>query len=561
MILQALCEYYERARGETGVPEPGFSRQKIHFAIVINGGGNLLQVRDLRVMQKNKPGPKELIVPEPVKRTSGIAANFAWDNTMYALGATRADKAEHAKAFTTFKTFNHEVGDGVEDEGMRALLRFLDTWQPSKAADLDNWEEMAGLNVVFQLDGDLGFIHDRPKVRDAWSRYRSGTTSGTIAPCLVTGEKAPIARLHPAIKRVDGTQPSGAAIVSFNLGAFCSYGKKQNYNAPVGEASAFAYTTALNHLLRFGSRQRIQIGDATTVFWTSRASPVEGFMGMILSPGQDAAELQDLRSFLTSLKEGRMPPGVDPDVRFYILGLSPNISRISIRFWYASTVGDILDKVGWHFRDLAIVKSFDRDPDFPAVWQLLQETAFLRKGKNIPPVLGGALMRSILTGLSYPQGLYSVVLGRIRADREINYLRAAIIKAFLVRKYRIMNVSKEVTMTLNTEETNIAYRLGRLFAVLEKAQRDAVPGANTTIKDRFYGAASATPRAVFPQLLRTAQHHIQKAEYGSRSDKLIEEILQGVQGFPAHLSLDDQGHFALGYYHQRQAFFAKRSEQ
>lgn len=562
MILQALCEYYERISGEAGVPESGFSRQKIHFVLFIDRDGELLQVKDIRVVENNRLWPKELLVPEPVKRTSGITANFAWDNTMYALGATMADKSERtADAFKAFKTFNHEVGDGVEDEGMKALLRFLDTWQSAKAAGLDNWEEMVGRNVVFHLDGDLGFVHDRPKVREAWSRYRLGAVSGKISACLVTGEKRSIARLHPVIKGVKGAQTSGSAIVSFNLDAFCSYGKHQNFNAPVGEASAFAYTTALNHLLRFGSRQRIQIGDSTTVFWTSRESPVEGFMGMILSPGQGAAELQDVRSFLSSLMEGHMPPEIEPDVRFNILGLSPNASRISIRFWHASTVGDILDKVGQHFRDLAIVKSFDRDPDFPAVWQLLRETAALRKGENIPPVLGGALMRSILTGLPYPHGLYSAVLGRIRADGDINYLRAAMIKAFLVRKYRTTNISKEITMSLNTAETNIAYRLGRLFAVLEKAQHDAVPSASTTIKDRFYGVASAAPRAVFPQLMRTAQHHIQKTYYGIKWDKLIEEILQGVQGFPAHFCIDDQGLFALGYYHQRHAFFAKLTDQ
>ena len=448
MILQALCEYYERTRSEAGIPEPGFSRQKIQFALIIDSIGNLLQVRDLRFIQNNRSGPKELIVPEPVKRSSGIAANFAWDNTMYALGETAADKTERAaSAFTAFKKLNHEVGDGIDDEGMKALLRFLDTWQPSKAANLDNWEEMAGLNVVFRLDKDLGFIHERPKVRDSWLHYRTLKNSKSTSTCLVTGIKTPISRIHPWIKGVKNAQTSGAAIVSFGLEAFCSYRKQQNYNAPVGEASAFAYTTALNHLLRFGSQQRIQIGDATTVFWTSRALPLEGFMGMILSPKYDAAELQDRRSFLTSVKEGRMPPGIDPDVRFYILGLSPNASRISIRFWHASTIGDIFDKVGQHFRDLAIVKSFDSDPDFPAIGQLLRETAVLRKSENIPPVLGGALMRSILTGLPYPLGFYSALLGRIRADKEINYFRAAIIKAFLVRKYRSMSVSKEVTMT------------------------------------------------------------------------------------------------------------------
>ncbi len=174
MIFQSLCEYYERARSETGIPEPGFSCQKINFAIVIDQDGRLVQVRDLRVDVKNKLGPKELIVPKPVKRTSGLAANFAWDNTMYALGSTKADKEDRAdEAFKTFKAFNHKVGDGVDDEGMKALLRFLDVWQPTKAASLDNWDEMAGLNVVFQLDGDLVFIHNRPKVRDAWARHQS----------------------------------------------------------------------------------------------------------------------------------------------------------------------------------------------------------------------------------------------------------------------------------------------------------------------------------------------------------------------------------------------------
>jgi len=562
MILQALCEYYERTRSEAGIADPGFSRQKIQFVLIIDGNGNLLEVRDLRFIQNNRSGPKELIVPEPVKRSSGIAANFAWDNTMYALGETAADKTERAaSAFMAFKKLNHEVGDGIDDEGMKALLRFLDTWQPSKAANLDNWEEMADLNVVFQLDRDLGFIHERPKVRDAWLHYRTLKISKITSTCLVTGIKTPISRIHPSIKGVKNTQTSGAAIVSFGLEAFCSYGKQQNYNAPVGEASAFAYTTALNHLLRFGSPQRIQIGDATTVFWTSRALPLEGFMGMILGSKYDAAELQDRRNFLKSVKEGRMPIGIDPDVRFYILGLSPNAARISIRFWHASTISDIFDNVGQHFRDLAIVKSFDSDPDFPAVGQLLRETAVLHKSENIPPVLGGALVRSILSGLPYPLGFYSALLGRIRADKEINYFRAAIIKAFLARKYRSMGVSKEVTVTLNTEETNVAYRLGRLFAVLEKVQLDAIPGSNVTIKDRLYCAASASPRSVFPQVLRTAQHHIQKTVYGPKSDKLIREILQGVQDFPAYLSLDDQGLFALGYYHQRQAFFAKRAEQ
>ena len=419
----------------------------------------------------------------------------------------------------------------MQDPGMKAVLSFLDSWKPEDAPALEHWEEMAGGNLVFQLDGERMYIHDHSDVRQAWIRYCAEEASEVIATCLVSGEETPIARLHPAIKGVQGAQTTGAGIVSFNLDAFLSYEKKQNFNAPVGESAAFAYTTALNHLLRFESRQKIRIGDATTVFWTERSSPIEGFMGVILDPRDDASDLSSVRLFLAAARDGKPLPAIgDPDLRFYILGLSPNASRLSVRFWHVSTVADVSEKIGQHFRDIAIVRS-ERDPEFPGMWQLLKETAVQGKTENIPPLLAGAMMRSILTGTAYPQSLLSTIIGRIRADQTINYPRAAMIKACLNRKHRIHQI-KEVTMSLDKESTNIAYRLGRLFAVLEKAQKDAIPGANTTIKDRFYGSASATPSVVFPQLLRLAQHHIQKAEYGGRTDKMIEEIYAGHRKIP-----------------------------
>ena len=291
-------------------------------------------------------------------------------------------------------------------------------------------------------------------------------------------------------------------------------------------------------------------------------------MGMILNPQEDASNIQQIRLFLEAIRDGKMPREFgDPDVPFFILGLSPSAARISVRFWHVGTVGDMLEKIGQHFRDISIVKRYESDHDFPTIRQILLETFINHKSKtkpnwdNLKPLLAGVLMRSILTGLAYPQNLLSAVIGRIRADQEVNYLRAAIIKACLARKFRINLINREVTMSLDKESTHIAYRLGRLFAVLEKAQKDAIPGANTTIKDRFYGSASATPSVVFPQLLRLAQHHIQKAEYGRWTDKLIEEIVCEVKKFPAHLSLDDQGMFAIGYYHQRQAFYTKSENQ
>jgi len=566
VILQALNSYYERLKdyAEADIPLKGFGKQNIHFALVLDRNGCLVKVRDLREKPKNKPVPIPLTVPVlRKKRSVDIAPNFMWDNTAYVLGSDNKKNPKRSlQCFEEFKRLHHAIGDTLNDSGMVAVLSFLDAWNPEEASELEHWDELAGLNVVFQLDSELKYIQEHPEVQKAWSNYCEEEGSSVLSTCLVSGEIAPISRLHPPIKGVKGAQTSGAAILSFNLPAFESYGKTQNYNAPVSEDIAFAYTTALNHLLRPKSRQKVQIGDATTVFWTERKSPIEAFMGMVLNPEDDAGDTMKIRLFLEAVRDGKMPSEIgDPDIQFYILGLSPNASRLAIRFWHVSTVGDVSAKIGQHFRDLSIIKDYDNEPDFPAMWQLLRETAVQRKSKNIAPLLAGAVMRSILTGAAYPQSFMTAVIGRIRADQTINYLRAAIIKACLVRKYRINNISEEVSMSLDKECNNIAYRLGRLFAVLEKAQKDAVPGVKTTIKDRYYGSASATPRTVFPQLLRLAQHHIQKAEYGRRNDSMIEEIMQDIQAFPAHLNLEEQGMFAIGYYHQRKAFFAKPPEK
>ena len=560
MILQALNGYYDRLKEDTesDIPLHGFSRQKINFALLLNRDGKLLQILDLRVTKDKKLLAKQIIVPEPFKRTVGIAPNFLWDNTGYVLGADAKENSDRAiKMFSEFKKFHHSMGDGFNDEGMVAILSFLDSWKPNDAGSLERWDELAGSNVVFQLDGELGYIHEHPLLQALWLKRLDTTASDVVATCLVSGERASVARLHPDIKGVKGAQAKGASIVSFNLDAFLSYGKTQNYNAPVGESSAFAYTTVLNHLLRSESRQKVFIGDTTTVFWAERASPVEGFLGFVFDPRDDGGDHQEVRLFLEAARDGKRPPSIDPDIIFYVLGLSPNASRLSVRFWNVSTVGDVAERIGLHFADLSIVKTFDTDPDYPGMWQLLRETALQRDSKNIAPLLAGAVMRSILTGEAYPQSLLSAIINRIRSDQTINYLRASIIKACLTRKNRINNTQTEVTMTLDNQSTNTAYRLGRMFAALEKAQKDAVPGANTTIRDRYAGSASATPRTVFPQLLRLAQHHIQKSDYGRKTDKLVEEIMEGISEFPAHLSLEDQGMFWIGYYHQRQAFYTK----
>lgn len=568
MILQALHAYYHRLRddSQSSIALPGFGPQKISFAIVIDRDGQLVEIQDIRDTSGKKPKPIELLVPEAAIRSSGIASNFMWDNTGYVLGLDGKGKPERTRqTFEAFKKLHHDIGDSIVDPGMQAVLRFLDSWRPAKKPKSFDWEEIIGSNLVFRLARGKEFVHQRSAVIAAWDVHRSERPHATRGMCLVTGITSAIAPLHSKIKGVRDAQSTGAALVSFNLDAFCSYGKEQNFNAPIGEDAAFAYTTALNHLLRFDSKQRIQIGDATTVFWTERESALEDFLGNILDPRQDsavdAADDKRIADYLKAVRAGKRPSSIEDDsMRFHILGLTPNASRIAVRFWYSDSVRAVNNHIGKHFADLSLVREYDNQAEYPGIWQLLIETAPLRKTDKINPNLSGALMRSILQATPYPASLLASIVDRIRADHDVNYYRAALVKGVLTRNYE----RQEVTMALNEDSKDVAYRLGRLFAVLEKAQEDAIPGVNATIKDRFFGSASATPSVVFPQLIRLSQHHLAKDDEKGRKvnkEKLIQAILDGIEadeGFPAHLTLEKQGMFTLGYYHQRKAFFTKK---
>jgi CRISPR-associated protein Csd1 len=577
MILQALNDYYVRkaAEPQVEIPPYGFGVQKVSFCLVLSERGEVIATVDLRENQGKKQVPRALNAPMlPFKRAVGIAPHFTWDNTGYVLGVDGKGKPERTqKTHDAFKGIHRRLLVGTRDAGLHALMRFLDSWTPRSFSSLSQSMEMLDTNVVFRLESDLCFLHERAAVQEAWAQeYRTlaGVREGF---CLATGTKALVAGLHPDISGVSGAQSSGALLVSFNLPAFESYGKEQSLNAPISERVAFAYTAALNFLLRTGSRQKIRLGDTTTVFWAERSTPAEDLLAALFdppteengsgtggsSPSDDKVTTLLIREVLCAAKAGRqigaLDPVLDPDVRFYILGLSPNNARLAVRFWNITTFGELVERVGQHFRDMEVERQFEGDPEYPPFWRIVLETATLRKSENVPPLLAGALARAILTASPYPRSLFTAILGRIRADRVVNYLRAAILKACLVRNHQM-----EVPMSLDCERREPAYRLGRLFALLEKAQRDAT-NPTATIRDRYFGAASATPAAVFPQLLRLGQHHISKAEYGGYTDKLIAEVADGIDELPRHLSLEEQGLFTLGYYHQRNALYRKGNKE
>ncbi|MBF0144382.1 MAG: type I-C CRISPR-associated protein Cas8c/Csd1, partial [Magnetococcales bacterium] len=364
--------------------------------------------------------------------------------------------------------------------------------------------------------------------------------------------------------------------------AFESYGKKQSYNAPVSQEAAFRYGTALNELLNGPNRERhrLYLADGTVLFWTGKPSPLEAELAAFLSgntdasaedegKSQDDATLGNIRVVLRALREGSgvlSVLGEDPETPFYVLGLSPNAGRISVRIWHRDTLGGFVERLRRHYEALDIVRpSFGKE--FPTIRMLLRETALQGKDENVAPLLGGALMRSILTGAPYPDTLATAIIRRIRADhddkqhpnRQINYLRAAILKAWLLRSPRWHG---EIPVSLDTNRPEPAYRLGRLFAALEKTQEEALPGINATIRDRYYGAVSATPGSVVPRLLRTYQHHLSNLSPGGKvtREKLVQEIVGGIGDIPRTLSLEEQGLFAIGYYHQRQNFFTPKGE-
>ncbi|AHB48174.1 CRISPR-associated protein Csd1 [Hyphomicrobium nitrativorans NL23] len=568
--LASLARAYERmaARGET--PAPGYSPQRIGFLVSLTSDGQPSgPPHDLREADGRRRTAALMAVPQPGKRTSGVMPNFLWDKTAYALGVTAGEAKRTAQEHRAFADKHREWLEGTTDEGLLALLGFLDFWTPEKFGELGWPEDMKDQNVAFALERerlDNIRIHDRPAAKALWARL-SGDGEKTDALCLATGERGPLARLHPAIKGVWGAQTAGASIVSFNLNAFTSYGKEQGENAPLSEAAAIAYTEALNAFLR-GTQNRIQIGDATTVFWadasdTNAARKAEGLFGAF-SKVTDQGEAKKVAAILERIQRGLPVDDFDPvreGVRFHVLGLAPNAARLSVRFYVEDDFGEIARRYADHHERMRIEP--EPKDGWPPMWRLLIETAALRKTENIQPNLAGDWMRAILTGSPYPLTLLSSIVMRLRADHDVNALRVAILKSVLIRNFKV----KETPVSLDPEFKDAGYLLGRLFAVYEQVQVAALgTGVNATVKDKFFGAASAQPRKVFHILASGASNHLSKVAKQSKGrqvnlEKAISAIMElmkpGDDPFPASLPDKSQALFALGYYHQRNEFFRK----
>ena len=583
MILQALYQYYDAlaARGE--ISPPGWCDAKVSFALDIDESGTLRGVIPLKRVPDGgkKEIPQTMRVPEQVKKTSGVAANFLCENSSYFLGVDgKGNPTRSRQCFEAAKTLHGAILSGVDSPAARGVLGFFDRWQPENAeahpALADYLEEIKkGANLVFSVNGQ--YAQQDPAIREAWQNHCAAKSDGAVVGrCLVTGQTAPIARLHPAIKGVQGAQSSGASLVAFNATAFESYGHEladktgQGLNAPVSESAAFAYGTVLNRLL--ADREHVQyIGDTAVLCWAEDAEPLcqDLFCGAMFGSAYERITQKDLWGTVKALADGA-PVDLDgiplhPENHFYVLGLAPSAARLSVRFFLQDTFGNMLKHLLEHYQRLEIAKpSYVENGALP-LWRLLGETVNPNsREKKASPPMAGAVARSVLTGGMYPVSLFEQTMMRIRAEQTVSYGRAAIIKAFLTKNDQFRVPKEVLTVELNEQSAYLPYVLGRLFAVLERVQLDANPGIKATIKDKYFNSASSSPATVFPLLTKLSQSHLRKLNTGLRIsyEKRITELEGRIcQTLPAHMSLPEQGAFHLGYYHQVQKLYEKKVKE
>jgi CRISPR-associated protein Csd1 len=581
MILHALCDYYDRK--EADLPPYGFEEKAIPYIIIINKEGEFIQLEKNSLIEEGK----SIVNIERVPKASGrsgaksyATAYCLWDHYGYIAaqpkilkpGDTPKDKdIETAnKQHTTFKTLikklRHELS---EDEGVKAVDLFLSSEneiEQLKTSEI--WPECLkrpGCNLTFRLSLEPYLICQSDSVIN-WVKQQPFAETGVKEGfCLITGEKSHIVRLHD---NISGVSQKPAPLASINESAYSSYKKEKGFNFPVGAKASFKYATALNHLLRKSSSTKFRIAEATYVCWSDKSNTLESNLPLFFADTKNDPDkgANAIKSLFTTIHNGSYQDR-DGNDKFYVLGLAPNSARIVVYYWNVGTIASFSENLARWFNDLEMIGQDHYG--YPPLIKLLRSSVLQYKDANIPPNLPAAIIRSILSGSQLPETLIQSVLRRIKAEKgEVNYLRACSIKAYLNRKYYFLDNSlskkqqERLTVSLNKEEIREGYCLGRLFAILEKLQLDAQSGIKATIRDRYYSSASSTPKTVFGTLMRLSTHHLKKLEnpgWKINAEKNIGEVMDLISEFPSHLNMENQGLFAIGYYHQKQDFYKKNA--
>lgn len=580
MLLQSLVKLYEAWAEKGEIEKLGWNPVKISYGISLDEEGNVDEIIHLKTNapKGNKEIPSLISLPMPVKRSVGVASNFLYDNATYVFGYDNSNKPDRAKqCFDCFRSVGNKVLENSDDEFSTVIKKFLqkDYSEFENLSDLLtelNCTETTvddilnkGANLLLMPLGK--FPTDSKTICESWNSYyeHSDAPKGV---CLVTGKDDHIAKLHPVIKGIRGAQAAGASLVSFNATAFNSYGKENGYNAPVSEYVAFAYTSALNKLAS-DNDHRIFAGDTTVVCWTEDGESAyqDVFAGIFNS--DDEVKQKDLHDTIVSIVNGNevkwegIP--LNPSNNFYILGISPNSARLSVRFFIQNTFGKVMENLLKNQQRMEMVKPGFEKFNYIPLWRILGETVNKKsRDKKCKPHLAGDVLNSIINDYNYPSTLYYGILGRISAEQNINWVKASVLKAYLLKNYD-SKYKEEITVDYNENSNNKAYLLGVLFSNLEEIQNTANPGIKSTIRDRYFTAASSTPSRVFPILIDLAQNHIKKIpNVGAKVNcqKMLTETMSKLgDKFPNRLKLDEKGMFQLGYYQRTQERFTGKEDK
>ena len=581
MILQSLANYYIRKsrspRSGENVAPYGMEYKEIKFLIEIDEEGNFVNLTDLRGGGKRG---KILLVPKAAGRSGSASwqtANLLWDHYGYVLGQPQAGKG-NSNAEGQLRSFIAKMESLPEElkkeEDIAAVIKFYKKGEYKKVLENPLWPEcrkIAGCNMTFRLYYESRAVTENPKLIEwaASATEAEPEEGGVVGRCLVTGEIGEIARTHAKVG-VGGNQ---ANLVGFQKNSgYDSYGKEQGYNAPVSKKAEFYYTTALNMLLSSKSN-RVSLGNVTLLFWAEPRTLSEedaanaelAVRALIYGSKDETADKPDAgtanaKNIFESIFTGRVPTGTED--KFCVLGIAPNKARLSVVFWKRGAIKEIAANIRRYFSDVELLRGDEALR--PSIYDILRSSEFQGKMENVPSNMIPAMVYSIFNGTPFPSSVFGHIMERIRAERNPNGVRTAFVKAYLNRKYRNTK-GAEIEVSLDKNNMNTAYRLGRLLAVLQKLQEEANPGLNATLMDRFYSSMSSTPAAVLPTLLRLKNHHLSKVHVGRKIifEQLLTEIFSGVEqgGVPKHMSLEEQGDFAIGYYHQREDLFRGKADR
>lgn len=580
MLLQSLVKLYEAWAEKGEIEKLGWNPVKISYGISLDEEGNVDEIIHLKTNapKGNKEIPSLISLPMPVKRSVGVASNFLYDNATYVFGYDNSNKPDRAKqCFDCFRSVGNKVLENSDDEFSTVIKKFLqkDYSEFENLSDLLtelNCTETTvddilnkGANLLLMPLGK--FPTDSKAICKSWNSYyeHSDAPKGV---CLVTGKDDHIAKLHPVIKGIRGAQAAGASLVSFNATAFDSYGKENGYNAPVSEYAAFAYTSALNKLVS-DNDHRVFSGDTTVVCWTEDGESAYQDVFASIFNSDDEVKQKDLHDTIVSIVNGNevkwegIP--LNPSNNFYILGISPNSARLSVRFFIQNTFGKVMENLLKNQQRMEMVKPGFEKFNYIPLWRILGETVNKKsRDKKCKPHLAGDVLNSIINDYNYPSTLYYGILGRISAEQNINWVKASVLKAYLLKNYD-SKYKEEITVDYNENSNNKAYLLGVLFSNLEEIQNTANPGIKSTIRDRYFTAASSTPSRVFPILIDLAQNHIKKIpNVGAKVNcqKMLTETMSKLgDKFPNRLKLDEKGMFQLGYYQRTQERFTGKEDK